>query len=259
MVLLRPQIMGAIREHIIRPALRTYDQNVLGRIYCPVNRKKAKPKSQSVVQASLAWRADDDGDGCSDDEGCETEDDSYYGDDTETTDGCSDDGGCDEEDTYDSDDGTFYEDDGCSDDEEGCEGETEYTYTEDPYYADDGCSCDGSNINGSGGGSPDNFFNTHLGMQYILNETADVVLSVEDMNGTRLIRLRSDARVGPGTYRYPSLWDGHYGSGRMINPGTYAAVLEWTWPRPLVRREYFTYSAAHGFQVGGGRRSMVIF
>lgn len=223
MVLFRPQIMGAIREHIIRPALRTYDQNVLGRTYCPVNRKKAKPKSQSVVQASLAWRADDDGDGCSDDEGCETEDDSYYG------------------------------------DEEGCEDESDHTYNEDPYYADDGCSCDGSNINGSGGGSPDNFFNTHLGMQYVLNETADVVLSVEDMNGTRLIRLRSDARVGPGTYRYPSLWDGHYGSGRMISPGTYAAVLEWTWPRPLVRREFFTYSAAHGFQVGGGRSSMVIF
>ncbi len=239
LVLFRPQLSAGLRNavHGIKGPARCERHTV------PFRFSSSGPL-QTFRMAGLSRRSDDE-DGCSGDGACASEEDwdAYEGD-TDDGGGCGDgEQGCGAEDNGSS---STAEDDGCNDDG-SCEA-SEETNGEEAYYADDGCSCGGETVVGTGAQSA--FHNTTLVIVFTLQRSAVIHLAVETSDFHPIAVLVQQDSLARGAHRYP--WSGVCGNGQVIQPGSYAVVLELSEAgrsRRSVRS--FTYSAVNGFQVDG--------
>jgi hypothetical protein len=226
--LFRPQIMNALR-HTVLPAQEKAAHQTMP--------KKQTFQYDHAIKIHKAGFLLSGNDGCSDDDddGCDSEEDSEYYDNTSSSDGCSDeDDGCE---TSSSSDDNYYGDDG----------------------NDDGCYCGGETVisDGSGGygGTPDNYFNPNLRIQFTLSHVSNIHLTIKDVSLNCTIAMIVNSTTLPANF-HSYLWDGEYNynsfitNQKYIPPGNYTAVLR------LTRNNYefnvsrgFTYSDYHGFQV----------
>lgn len=250
LILFRPHIMKAIRHSVL-----PYENK--SSVHKKFERAQTKKRGHSmkIRKASFVFLSVDEDDGCSDDEGCDSEEDSeYYDGGSASDDGCSDDEGCETEADggYSGDDTS---DDGCSDDDDGCESSSSYEYNDyEDDSCDDGCSCGGETVTGGG----NSFFNPNLRVQFTLSQASGVQVTVKDNYDLTLATLVNSSWLSANFHSY--LWDGSYGGNHFITHGSYTAVLR------LSRGHYvynvsgaFTYNNIHGFQVNGSSGYVIDF
>lgn len=258
LILFRPQILAAIRIHVIKPVEKSLHHHRAKKfqkpaIQCKQHTARRHDGYHFQVAAFIRMASRDDennDDGCSDGGDCNSDNSEYYQTDT-SNDGCADDGSCDSgsdqsSDNYNSNDNS---DDGCSDsNDESCASDNSSTYDQAPYdNSDDGCDCSGGGVVGSSSGSVnDHFYNStvigRVTTSYYFN------LYVTDASGNILIYLARNTSVNGS---FPFSWDGYYGQNQFVTGGTYLFVLETAGSPHRSTSKSFTYSSQYGFQVGG--------
>ncbi len=213
-LLWRPQILYGIRVYVLFPV-----QSVL-------------TSPSSFQRASFTEKRSD---GCSDEEGCTTEDESeYYSGDESSSDGCSDDA-CAEP----ADESSSAPSDGCEDGE-SCAAETATEDQETIDYEDDGCSCSGEAIVGRpDAGTP--IYRTLL-IRVSVSQTSDLRLTLQTPAGVVMGSVFSGtANAGDHVFE----WNGQTGDGSWIADGSYRCVLDIDRTRTITQS--FSYSQTDGF------------
>jgi hypothetical protein len=221
----RPQILYSFRVHILRPAVRIFQQ----------------PSRPAAIVLCTTSSDEDDGSG-DDDEGCVTEDESEYYSDDSSSDGCTDeDDSCAEP----ADDESDEPSDGCSDDG-SCAAESDASYEyDDSYYADEGCSCTGETVVG-GTPIPSVPKYSTLEIQFQFSRMHEAELRITDLSDQTLVIL-APGRTFYGSGSYWFSWNGNLPDGQWAGYGSYRAVL--TLDRVRTSSRSFSYSQERGFLV----------